>query len=144
MCFPSEFKGDRATECAQGGNAGIFRGSRVKETDEYGFEEVQSGGSCLLHEGWGTLLGHVHQIGGSIGLISVNWSAVWNRRCLYHAARVDSDVGQRRGAEAAGVSRPRSRTALPLAHAVFKRSSNGFFLSFLVLPCEPWAPVRPS
>jgi len=69
-------------------NAGIFRGLTVKDIDEYAFKEVQTG-SVLLREGWDTLLALVHENGGSIGLISVNWSVVWIRQCLYHAARVD-------------------------------------------------------
>jgi len=68
--------------------AGIFRGLTVKEIDEYALEEVQSGG-VLLRDGWDRLLALVHRDGGSIGLISANWSAVWIRQCLYHASRVD-------------------------------------------------------
>jgi 2-hydroxy-3-keto-5-methylthiopentenyl-1-phosphate phosphatase len=68
--------------------AGIFRGMTVKDIDEYALEEVQSGG-VLFREGWDTLLALVHRDGGSIGLISANWSAVWIRQCLYHASRVD-------------------------------------------------------
>jgi hypothetical protein len=56
-------------------SVGIWRGLTVKEIDEYAFEEVQSD-SVLLREGWDTLLGLVHKNRGSIGLVSVNWSAV--------------------------------------------------------------------
>ena len=69
--------------------AGIFKGLTVKEVDKYALEEVQSGG-VLLRDGWDGLLGLVHRDGGSIGLISANWSAVWIRQCLYHASKVDT------------------------------------------------------
>ena len=62
--------------------AGIFKCLTVEEIDKYALEEVQSGG-VLLREGWDTLLALVHRGGGSIGLISANWSAVWIRQCLF-------------------------------------------------------------
>lgn len=68
--------------------AGIFRGLTVQAIDKYALEEVQSGG-VLFRDGWDTMLALVHRDGGSIGLISANWSAVWIRQCLYHASRVD-------------------------------------------------------
>ena len=69
--------------------AGIFKGLTVEEVNKYALEEVQSGG-VLLRDGWDTLLALVHRDGGSIGLISANWSAVWIRQCLYHASKVDA------------------------------------------------------
>ena len=69
--------------------AGIFKGLTVEEVDKYALEEVQSGG-VLLRDGWDGLLALVHRDGGSIGLISANWSAVWIRQCLYHASKVDA------------------------------------------------------
>src|SRR5258706_1337443 len=69
--------------------AGIFKCLALEEVDRYALEEVQSGG-VLLRGGWDTLLGLAHRDGGSIGLISANWSAVWIRQCLYHASKIDT------------------------------------------------------
>ena len=86
--FLESLKGIEQRSVRRVEDSGVFRGLTAKEIDEYAFEEVQSGG-VLLREGWDMLLALVHQNGGSVGLISVNWSAQWIRQCLYHAARVD-------------------------------------------------------
>ncbi|KAI9818140.1 MAG: hypothetical protein M1827_000765 [Pycnora praestabilis] len=92
--------------------AGIWRGVRGSDVDSGAREAIRGlewkEGGCreedgergavepevCLRSGWAALMARVWEGGGEVGVVSVNWSRMFIRRCMVHAAGVVREEGK--------------------------------------------------